>query len=62
MTPLQIVLDRAAVQAEQALILKTYQIAADRSADLTAAVNENDQEGTELSAVVSIKINRLQGN
>jgi S1-C subfamily serine protease len=58
----QIVLDRAAVQTQQPLILSTYQIPADRSADLTAAVNEDDQENTESPEVVSMKINRLQGN
>jgi S1-C subfamily serine protease len=58
----QIVLDRAAVQTQQALILSTYQIPADRSADLTAAVNENGQEDTESPEVVSMKVNRPQGN
>ncbi|MGD8763886.1 MAG: serine protease [Desulfobacteraceae bacterium] len=58
----QIVLDRAAVQTQQALILKTYQIVADRSADLTVAVNENEQEDSESPDVASMKFNRPQGN
>jgi hypothetical protein len=58
----QIVLDRAAVQTQQALILSTYQIPADRSEDLTAAVNENGQEDTESPEVVSMKIDQLLGN
>jgi len=57
-----IAFDRTVVQAEQHLILKTYQIPADRSANLAAAINENDQQGIESSETVSMRIARPQGN
>ena len=48
-----IALDRKKVEAEQAGILKTYQIADDRSANLNTAVGRDEKEGGKVAGLVS---------
>ena len=48
-----IVLNRQKVEAEQAGILKTYQIAADRSANLKTAVSRDEQESGKVAGLDS---------
>jgi hypothetical protein len=52
-----IALDRKKAEAEQAEILKTYRIAADRSADLKTAVGLNNQEIGKVAGLVSLDSN-----
>jgi len=52
-----IALDRKKAEAEQAEILKTYQIAADRSANLKTAVGHNNQEIGKVADLVSLDSN-----
>jgi hypothetical protein len=52
-----IALDRKKAEAEQAGILKTYQIAADRSASLKAAVGRAEGESRKVADLVSLDSN-----
>jgi len=52
-----IVLDRKKAETEQAEILKIYQIAADRSANLKTAVSKNEQESRRVAGMVSFASN-----
>jgi S1-C subfamily serine protease len=52
-----IVLNRQKAEAEQAGILETYQIAADRSANLKTAVSAEEKEGGKVAGLVSVDSN-----
>jgi len=52
-----IALDRIKAETEQAGILKLYQIAADRSANLKTAVSKEEKEGGKVAGMVSLESN-----
>jgi len=52
-----IALDRKKTESEQAGILKTYEIAADRSVHLKTTVSSDEQESGEVAGLVSLDSN-----
>jgi len=49
-----IALDRKKTESEQAGILKTYEIAADRSAHLKTTVSRDEEEGRKIAGLVPL--------